>query len=275
MENTTGEKVTISRLIEEMGKYTEEPYSRRYMRQKLQNYYGDDVSFLVYPGDKTVVVLGVNAESILKAVYSQRPKESTDQEKLRIIRTAAQLILADINSLMAFSNDESYPTVDSLSNTDNVPTSLKELLQTMIKQKSEIKKTAIAQSIIQAAHPRSMSMPLQIFLAVHLHNRLGKKNIIDELASLGFCKSYKEVRKFLRNAAISWDTQYINLQPGQDIQFAADNVDWNRDTIDGRNTIHWMGQIAAITPTQNQYFHVVPRKNVTSEEILKLSSKIV
>ena len=39
-------------------------------------------------------------------------------------------------------------------------------------------------------------MPSQLGLAVHLHDHFASKYLIDTLHQLGFCKSYKEVRRY-------------------------------------------------------------------------------
>ena len=241
------------------------------MRQKLKTFYGEDVSLVVYPGDKTAV-LQTGSEPILKTFYSQKPKESTQQEKMRIIQTAVLLIREGI---VSFESDDNYPTAESVKSlSDSVPHSLKTLLRYLINHDDQLKSTSIAQALMQAVRPRSLLMPLQLGLAVHLHNRLGKKNIINELWALGFCKSYKEVRKFLRCAAVSVSDHNLAPNPDQNIQFKADNVDWGKDTIDGRYTVHWMGQIAAITPAESLQGHM-PRRKVSTHEISELSSVIV
>ena len=55
---------------------------------------------------------------------------------------------------------------------------------------------AIGHSIMQATFPRTFIMPLQIGLAVHLHDHFASKYLIDTLHQLGFCKSYKEVQRY-------------------------------------------------------------------------------
>ena len=68
---------------------------------------------------------------------------------------------------------------------DSVPHSLKTLLRYLLNHDDQLKSTPIAQALMQAVRPRSLLMPLQLGLAVHLHNRLEKKNIINELWALG------------------------------------------------------------------------------------------
>ena len=53
------------------------------------------------------------------------------------------------------------------------------------------------------------------------------------------------------------------------VQYAADNVDHNIITIDGRNTFHGMGIIATVTPGTKSSYHI-PRITVPTEDICSI-----
>ena len=63
-------------------------------------------------------------------------------------------------------------------------------------------------------------------------------------------------------------TDILNLATGQ-AQYAADKVDHNKITIDGRNTFHGMGMIATGTLGPKSRFHV-PRITVPTEDICSI-----
>ena len=128
------------------------------------------------------------------------------------------------------------------------------------------KKSSIGQAIIQAAIPRKVIAPLQIGLGVQMHHYFGSKFLIETLNSLGFCSSYHEVQRFEQSAAVSQGIQ-IESSNEQFVQFIGDNVDHNTGTIDGLNTFHGMGIIAAITPGKEQR-HTIPRIHTTGEDII-------
>ena len=68
MENRDCEKITIQLLIKKMREYldsNEEPYSRTYMKQKLVDYFADEVSFHEVLGIETIVILQRKAEKII------------------------------------------------------------------------------------------------------------------------------------------------------------------------------------------------------------------
>ena len=63
----------------------------------------------------------------------------------------------------------------------------------------------------------------------------------------GFCCSYNQVHQFEQSAVLTYGTD-IPDYTSQFVQYAADNVDHNIKTLDGNNTFHGMGMIAAVTP---------------------------
>ncbi|KZS20551.1 Uncharacterized protein APZ42_012726 [Daphnia magna] len=73
---------------------------------------------------------------------------------------------------------------------------------------------------------------------------------------------------FERCAAITITNTELNIQPNSVVQYVADNADHNLRTIDGKDTFHGMGIIAAITPSLPQKHNCVPRRKVTDEELL-------
>ena len=68
-----------------------------------------------------------------------------------------------------------------------------------------------------------------------------------------FCSSYAEVIRFEKNAAdcVEPDVLGGNVDLiGMSVLFAADNIDHNIITIDGKGTFHGMGIISALTPAR-------------------------
>ena len=143
-------------------------------------------------------------------------------------------------------------------------------LRTIFNEKSAERKIAsIGQAIIQVARPRVLIAPLQIGLAVQMHHHYGSKFLIDSLNSHGFCSSYTEVKKFEMSAAQTKGTDIPGLTPGHFVQYVADNVDHNVCTLDGQNTFHGMGIIAAVTPATHPD-SPIPRCSTTAAEIANI-----
>ena len=74
--------------------------------------------------------------------------------------------------------------------------------------------------------------------------------------------------RFERNAAVVCGSQ-LDGQVGEDsfIKFSADNMDHNLCTLDGKDTFHGMGMIAAIS---NGMFLIKPilRKDVPDKDLI-------
>ena len=130
---------------------------------------------------------------------------------------------------------------------------------------------SIGQAIMQAVRPKAIIGPLQIGLGVQMHKQFGSRFLIDSLHSHGFCSSYSEVQKFERSAAYHQRTEIKGINNDSFIQHIADNVDHNIRTIDGLNTFHGMGIIAAVTPRVTST-KLVPKIDVSSKDIIDIGS---
>ena len=99
-----------------------------------------------------------------------------------------------------------------------------------------------------------------------MHHFYGSKLLIEILNSTGFCSSYTEIQRFESSAASSQGTSF-DLSDEQFVQYVADNVDHNTGTLDGHNTFHGMGIIAAVTP-QLVKTKSVPRVRASAEDLV-------
>ncbi|CAG2208600.1 unnamed protein product [Mytilus edulis] len=188
-------------------------------------------------------------------------------------KAAAKILKSEILSSET-SNKALYPSPGELSAQNNmkyVPESLQTLLQTIFSGKdTRLKIMSIGQSIVQAAAPRMCMLPLQLALGVQLHHNFSSRFLIDTLNSLGFCSSYTEIQKFECCAAAEKGNDIPNFVAESFLQYVADNVDHNSGTLDGNNTFHGMGIMAAVTPGSFGT-KPIPRIDVTSEQIALLA----
>ena len=134
---------------------------------------------------------------------------------------------------------ETYPLSSDMWSVEIVifllPESLILLLDTLVVGvEKKLKKASIGQAIMQATKPRVLIAPLQLELAVHMHHHFGSRFLIDSLHRHGFCCSYSEVQMFERNAVVTSGTELKILDRECLVQYAADNVDHNIGTIDGK-----------------------------------------
>ena len=102
-------------------------------------------------------------------------------------------------------------------------------------------------------------------LGVQLYLEFGSRFLIETLHELGFCSSYQEVQKYQQSAAVSQPLETAELMQGQFLQFVADNIDHNTQTLDDLNTFHVMGMISAFTPKCTS--RIILRVTVTAEDV--------
>ena len=183
----------------------------------------------------------------------------------QIIQTAPRLIKQEIKSVTT--PGTSYPQVDAdvEKHLDFLPQSLRLFLTNVLAGKSRIKLASIGQTIMQATHPRALMAPLQIGLAIQLHHNFASRFLVDSLNSLGFCSSYDEVQNFSKNASADQGTDIPSFG-GEFVHYVGDNVDHNIRTLDGNDTFHGMGMIAAVTPGTT-HAKLVPRNVVDRRKI--------
>ena len=68
----------------------QQAYSVKYMKQKLQEYYGNKILITEKVSVPNVVTFLPTAETIINNFYNENKIESIDDEKMRIIQIAAK-----------------------------------------------------------------------------------------------------------------------------------------------------------------------------------------
>ena len=276
LQEKEDEQLTIQDLVLQMEKLCgEHAYSAFHMKNRIKDYFGDEIIIAEVNGRHNVISLRQTASSILLEFHERESSQDQDSEKRNIIKTAASLIRADIKSMQC--NKETYPlssNIESLEdNSDFVPASLKHLLSGIMREKDTSQKvSSIGQCIMQATRPRSIIAPLQIGLAVQMHHHFASKFLNDTLNHLGFASSYSEVQRYEACAAASAVRVADNVSLGKDefMQYVADNVDHNVRTLDGHGTFHGMGILAGTTPAVIRE-QAIKRTHVSCETLIDLS----
>ena len=273
LEQNDEEQITISDLIQKMEDYLEgtdsEAYGFTHMKDQIKKQFGQKIVITEIDGKPNVVTLWSTASTILHEFYSHPKQDSPDLEKIRILETAAKLIRNDVKSLVQ--QKDLYPDSSELASINDATAFLPISLQIFLKglftsSQAETKTASIGQAIVQATRPRVILAPLQLGLGVQLHHLFGSRFLVDTLHKHGFCCSYGEVINFERSAAVNEGTDIPNLKQGAFVQYVADNVDHNIRTLDGHNTFHGMGMIAAVTPGTSRTGRI-PRVTVTAEDV--------
>jgi hypothetical protein len=279
LESNDEEQLTVSDLSSKMKDYLENEeavaFDNYYLKRKLKEHYKDSISFAEKEGQPDIVTMKEKTKQILRSYFNQSKAADEESQKRAIIETAARLIKSDIKTNVPSVTD-SYPSVAELGlepSLQFIPDSLRLLLHSLFVGDSSKKVASVGQSIIQAVRPRAVVAPLQIALSLQMHHLYRSKFLVDTLSAMGFCSSYSEVLRFEKNAAdaIAPDIFGTDINPQDSmLLFAADNVDHNLITIDGKGTFHGMGMVAALTPGKF-ISRIVPRKKTTDLKVVEFA----
>lgn len=250
MEESDECQWTIEELIELAGGCEYVP-NEKSVKARLKEKYADEVILVNTHKRNSTVCFKHTGYKILTGAWYEERKSNENEERLRIVQAAADIVCEDIRS--QFYETGMYPPTDNfLGDVETaIPNTLKTFLDAVIMKKKKstgiVKKkcASIAHQIIGATRPRSFLSPLLLGLAVFLHRKFESKNLITTLANLGMCASYKDVQFF---QATSLEYVQENVKEGAFAQYVFDNADFNANTLDGLNTIHVIGGIKCITP---------------------------
>ena len=102
-------QLTIQDLVLEMDQLCENPFSLKHMKRRLLDYFGERVIITEMKGKPNIITLRSTASNILQKFYSLPKPEDPEQQKLRVIETAAKLIQTDIKTVET--RKDIYPSV--------------------------------------------------------------------------------------------------------------------------------------------------------------------
>lgn len=279
LEANDDEQWTVSTLVKKMGELLHHidalPYGNQYMKYKLGERYGNSVCISTEEGLHDIVTMREKTDQILRSYFMKAKDGDEEAQKKALIQTAARFIKSDIQSGVSSVRDI-YPNADDLKlepSLQYVPPSLRLLLHSLFVGKfTDRKVAAIGQAIVQSARPRSVVAPLQIGLAAQMQYLYRSRFLVDTLNAMGFGSSYSEVQRFEKNAACSVVPDVLGDIDITDttLLLAADNVDHNIITLDGKGTFHGMGMIGAITPGK-KVNQIIPRRRMSDLNITELT----
>lgn len=135
-----------------------------------------------------------------------RIKNDEDQERKRIVATAAEILLEEVRAQECDTDHYSF----SESKESEVPELLLTFLRKIVKKykkdsedvdECDDKINAIAHGIVAATRPNSFVSSLQVGLATFLKREFGSESLVGILNSLGVCVSNEEVELFEKSLA--------------------------------------------------------------------------
>ncbi|KAE8737145.1 hypothetical protein FOCC_FOCC017394 [Frankliniella occidentalis] len=246
-------------------------YTRRHLKAKLLQHYGSGITITDGFGSKSSIVniTGFVEKLLYDNWYNDRQNDEGD-ERLRIVKLAAQIILEDIRKFLC--NNDEYNAPKDVSG--RLPRSLELLLEILITTKarsSEVvkrKRDALGQALMYAVRPKSYTPPLLCAIATDLHSRLGCRDELDILHAFGLLVSYQETKRHEYNLALFKREQERvvseeQLAPRALTQYVFDNFDHDTCTLDGKETVHVLGGqrvVALLEPSAEGAVGPIPRR---------------
>ncbi len=270
LSDNDDEQITVSDLVSKMNEYLHDSensaYCNQYLQQKLLEYFGDQIVVTEINGRANVVTFRKTANNILHEFHNNQVKDPTSEKK-NILDAAAALLKADIKFIETSSTYPDFSDMDEESMIRFLPESLRTFLEALCNKSASFKVASVGQAIIQAVRSRVLQVPLQIGLGIQLHHHFSSRFLIDTLHKHGFTSSYEHVSQFLKDAAAVQGTDIPQFD-AQFLQYAADNVDHNSVTLDGKGTFHGMGLICTVTPGTKSA-NVIARAKTSMSDVTK------
>lgn len=232
------------------------------VKAQLLKKYGNDI-LIAFTANKSPMVCFRNTgyKLLTDAWYNEKISDEKE-ERRRIVKTAAAIIVEDIRSTVYETTH--YPPSDNFLQgiESDIPDTLRIFLDNVILknkraslEKWKKKSVVLAHCIIAAVRSKSFFSPMQVGVVAFLFQKYGSRRLIDTLSSLGFCSSYTEAMLFEVSAIMC---SPLVIDDYAFSQFVFDNADFNTQTLDGYNTFHAMGGIHCITPTNA----IAPNQNI-------------
>jgi hypothetical protein len=219
-------------------------YGKDYLKSLLIDKYGSNIHIVSANGRQDVVGFTHFCDYLLRTKYNADRQFSEGTEAERLVKQAADVILAEIREQPY--NKEFYPTATDI-NCDGSAI-LPPLLQLFLKSiiRLPLKQGAIGQALVQATRPSGCLMPIPFCVGVELA-QCGVNEVHMKLARLGYSLSVDEIARFKQSIMQpSTDRHSTDTSSNHNYvtHFVADNVDHNTCTLDGRGTFHGMGIIS-------------------------------
>lgn len=242
--------------LKDISRSEDDMFSDPYLKSLILKRYGSDVMYTSSGTKAKAFTFRKSLHKILSEQWYNSRCGTVEDDRLRIVKAAAEIIRADIQAKMY--DTTAYPTFSEIQEggSDLVPESLKlftkEVTRYKIKsrenEKIVKKRLVINHMLIAACRPRSFVSPIQMGLCIYLNRKFGSRHIIDLLSTLGICSSYYENVNYLNG---SLDCAQPIIDKNGFCQFVFDNADINVCTLDGLGTFHTLGGIMCVAPSSS------------------------
>ena len=278
--------VTVADLRDKMSEFTDTPFTTKHIKNRMSEHYGESVFFTSICGKTDLVVDCSVASEMLLGLYKTK-KTAKDLHSMRkeVVRLAGMIIADDIRR--SEYNPDVYFDLDELTVEDQyalLPENLQIFMNSLKSKRSKrdmrLPSSMIGQSMIHFVNRRNIP-PLLTALGVEVSHLGGSGVLLEITDKVGMTCSYREVKKFQKNAALIdliAEIPVDELSTDRKVMFplwGADNVNVRTVTLDGGKMFDGMAIILAMIPLSKTGSIVIPRRDVFASEILNKRSKIL
>ena len=163
---------------------SEDVYSRKWLKEKLQEKYGESLFFATIDGGVDVVCFRDAAKYLINDQWYKNRQEDIEEEAKRIVKQAAKIILGQIRSTNVDTSE--YPSNEVIRNVDMgkewIPRYLQIFMEHLIN--NQLKQVSLGQAIVGAVKSRSCISPLMFGLGVESDKVFGSRWLLTELNRL-------------------------------------------------------------------------------------------
>ena len=263
--------ITLDEIRNEMSHQlpdTVSPYATKYLKQRLQNHFGECITITEGRGKASAVIFN--------------SKDYKTQEQAESFGTLVRKKLQEMEQSETVYPDVNQMDIQQLE--DSIPDALNNFFKTVFADgrsnqctspKNKLQQVAISHAVMQAAGKQTYISPLLLSLGLFIHQTTRSRVVLDVMSSLGFCVSYDRVIEFERSCVVSHSIQELppgvvkQSDGGGFTQWVADNFDHVEDTYSGRNSTHAMGIITCQTSeAKDPRIHEIKREKIAADALL-------
>lgn len=227
--------------------------SNKILFDRLKNHYQEKIHIDQGVGKKPIIYYNISADKDVFQRWFIGDKNINLLEKKIILQTAAEILQSDFNP--SKTDTDRYPPAAFFLDDMNldIPQSLRDFLNFLIftgktNNIKNIKKIEMTCHSLLSLQCPKFNSKLLLSIGIYILRKTGKRQIVDLLYKLGVCASYEAVQLFETSTVL--DPPEKKIIDNFFVQYIFDNTDHNVYTLDGRQTFHCLGEIAAYTPGQ-------------------------
>ena len=174
-------------------------YARRWIKERLQEKYKDDLYFTNESRRTDIVCFRGTTNNVLRE-FRKTLSADNDEAELSIVKTAANVIKRKLKAIPM--DNKVYPSVDEITSDNYDCPLLDAFLKEFFKKPAQI--ILWKEVLLKSQRPKSGPSNLRLGISSHLAHKYNSKDLLNFLNAIGVCESYQELHRF------RWSILYAN-----------------------------------------------------------------